>query len=217
MMENYEQLSLAFKGMLERTKTMKIRRENLEKIIKNYTNERFIASDQSWDLQLEYDGISTSLEYLKPEIKRTIIMLKICLYRQKTVCVNPAEKSDCAEMTSNFERKLVTNKTINEISTPIPIVNKKGSSAEGLFQFDDIEQSHHTVEQIHIITSKSESNIQTQRAQIKNSSKMTSTIASNKLTTNFMGQRTLVNLKNVLTIKSKKFTGERVIIRVGIG
>lgn len=40
---------------------------------------------------MEYDGISMGLEYLKPETKRTLIMLKICLYKQK---IENTEKPD---------------------------------------------------------------------------------------------------------------------------
>lgn len=215
-MENYEALSLAFKGMLTRTKTMKIRQEKLEKIIKNCTKKQFIENEQIWDIQLEYDGIRSGLEYLKPEIKRTIIMLKICLYRQKNGknnCVNPVERGDCANKTSKFEQKLVTTNTTDEILS----VDQNRLSLENSFQIPDIQRSHHFVEQIHLITSKSEPNIERQEVQTQNSGGMTSTTVSNKPTTNLTDQQTSVNFENVLTLKFTKFTDEKVIIRMGIG
>lgn len=82
-MENYENLSAAFKEMLERTKNMRIRLKDLEETINENTVELSIKNEQYREMILEHNGISASIGYLNIEVKRTIIMLKICLYKQK--------------------------------------------------------------------------------------------------------------------------------------
>lgn len=98
-MESYERLSLAFKEMLKRVKIMRVRLKILTETMKKFMNK----SEQFWDMQLEYDGINTSLEFLKPEIKRTIIMLKICLYRQKNEKNNSDEGNNNATLNSKHK------------------------------------------------------------------------------------------------------------------
>lgn len=82
-MENYENLSVAFEEMLKRTKVMRVRLQELERTMNKNTSELFINNEQYWEMQLERDDIGASIGYLNSEIKRIIIMLKICLYRQK--------------------------------------------------------------------------------------------------------------------------------------
>lgn len=82
-MENYEELSSAFTIMIKRIKIMKIRLKILGEKINIILSECEIKYEQFQNLQIEFDGISMGLEYLKSETKRTIIMLKICLYKQR--------------------------------------------------------------------------------------------------------------------------------------
>lgn len=67
---------------------MKARLKILGEEINKILSEPIMKHEQFRDMQLEYDGISMSLEYLRPETKRTIIILKICLYKQKTVLMS---------------------------------------------------------------------------------------------------------------------------------
>lgn len=82
-MENYEHISVAFKEMLKRTKIMRNRLNDLRRTMNQNTSEFSIKNGQWCEMQLECDGISASIGYLNTEIMRTIIMLKICLYRQR--------------------------------------------------------------------------------------------------------------------------------------
>lgn len=82
-METYENLSFLYKVMLKRTKIMMVRLKDLKKIMNKNESELFIKNEQYSELQLECDGISASIGYLNIEIKRTIIMLKTCLYKQR--------------------------------------------------------------------------------------------------------------------------------------
>lgn len=72
-MESYESLSFAFKEMLRRTKTMRVRLKDL-KITMNENAHEYE------EMRLERYAVNMGLGYLNIEIKRTIVMLKICLY-----------------------------------------------------------------------------------------------------------------------------------------
>lgn len=111
-MENYERLSFAFKKMLKRTKIMRDRLKDLREKINKNTNKLFIKSEQYSEMKLECDGINGSIGYLNIELKRTIIMLKICLYKQR------AEK-DISITEPNVVIPLVKtlNDTISETTT----------------------------------------------------------------------------------------------------
>lgn len=62
---------------------MRIRLKGLRKTMNENTSELLTKNEQYYDMQTKYHGINTSIGYLNIEIKRTIIMLKICLYRQR--------------------------------------------------------------------------------------------------------------------------------------
>lgn len=82
-MENYEKLSFTFKKMLRRMKTMRLRLKELTKTMNESKSKSFIKSDEYAEMQVEFDCINVGIGYLNIETKRTIIMLKICLYKQR--------------------------------------------------------------------------------------------------------------------------------------
>lgn len=180
-MESYEKLSFAFKEMLSRTKIMRVRLKTLSEI-----NEIE---------QLEYNGIRSSLEYLKPEIKRTIIMLKICFYRQKN--------EDC-----NFIVKPTSINSIVKIKEP----KQKSSVWE--------HQSESDKDDIHTRPTKIE-NAQRIVSYVNKEDNLIATMGLQKSTpaTNFLNltrRELLVKFEKYLTMFSK-FTDNRIIIRIGIG
>lgn len=186
-MENYEELSSTFKVMLKRTKVMRVRLKILRKKINEILSEPVVKYVQFRDMQLEYDGISVSLEYIGLETKRTIIMLKICLYKQKNGNISTTNNSVEQNSTSIHDHK----------ATLIPI----------------IESRHHNEVQNYNIPSECESDFGTWETQVHDSKNwILSTITDTKL----LDQRSLVNFKNC-SITFSKFTDERNIIRVGIG
>lgn len=79
-MENYEELGFAFREMLKRIKAMRVRLKDLCAKM----NNNVITGEQFWDMQLECEGLNASLEYVKPDVRRAVIMLKICLYKRKS-------------------------------------------------------------------------------------------------------------------------------------
>lgn len=60
---------------------MIIRLETIRKTMDKKLNESF--SEEYCDIRLESDAIYAGMIYLNNEIRRTVIMLKICLYKQK--------------------------------------------------------------------------------------------------------------------------------------
>lgn len=109
-MERYENLGFAFKEMLKRTKMMRMRLKYLKTMNKN-TSELPIKNEQYQEMQLECDGINASLEYLKVDIKRTIIMLKICLYKEKSgkkISVKETNTISSVNETNRSEEKTKT-------------------------------------------------------------------------------------------------------------
>lgn len=172
-MESYKKLSFTFKEMLKRIKVMRVRLKIRGEEINKIFEEPLLNNEQFRDMQLEYDGISMSLEYLKPEIIRTIIMLKICLYKQKIETIASTTNTVGQNLTSNHDHK----------TTLIPT----------------IESQHSNEIQIHTISSECESNIRTWETQYHGSSNWTSTEADIKL----IDKKLSVNLKNCLTTFSK--------------
>lgn len=79
-METYKEFSISFGEMLSRTKNMRNRQNELKNIMSDYS---LIPHDQLLDMQLELEGIQLGLKYREFENKRTVIMLKISLYKQK--------------------------------------------------------------------------------------------------------------------------------------
>lgn len=64
-------------------KTMRLRLKELTKTMNENKNKAYIKSDEYAEMQVEFDCINVGIGYLNIEIKRTIVMLKICLYKQR--------------------------------------------------------------------------------------------------------------------------------------
>lgn len=109
-MDNYEKLSFAFKKMLKRMKIMRLRLKELRKTMNENKSKSYIKSDEYAEMQVEFDCINVGIGYLNIETKRTIIMLKICLYRQKSekiISINKKTTISSVDQKNNF---IETNK-----------------------------------------------------------------------------------------------------------
>lgn len=82
-MENYEKISLTFKKLLNRTKIMRDRLNEIKNTMDKNTSLSFIKSEQYSEMKLESECIASAVGYLNIDLRRTIIMLKISLYKQK--------------------------------------------------------------------------------------------------------------------------------------
>lgn len=187
-MENYGQLSIAFKGMLIRAKVMKNRQRNLKYMMDDFTNKSFIPSEQFWDMQSEYDGIESGLKYLGLEIKRAVITLKICLYKQRM-------------------RKNGFIKKVSATNFEINTEKREGlTSSNGTRRYARVQG--------HIIPFGCGPNNKSKGVQIHDPEDLTLTNTD----TNPKSEWTLVNFGNTLILPIfRKFTGGGTITRVGVG
>lgn len=104
-MENYKNLSFAFKEMLKETKIMGIRLKDLRRTMNKYTSELFIKNEQYGEMQLNCDGISASIGYLNIEIKRTKIMFEKA---KKNISINEITTISSVDENNGF---VETNKS----------------------------------------------------------------------------------------------------------
>lgn len=110
-MENYEELSIAFKEMLKRIKIMWDRLKHLRKTMNKNTNKSFMNSDEYAKMRTEKECICASETYLNVDRTRTIIMLKICLYKQRVEKIQWSRIHEKVDTTSGIDS---TNKPTNE-------------------------------------------------------------------------------------------------------
>lgn len=80
------------------TDVEKNRLVELKRTINDLEQESFRNYDLIPEIQLEEDGLTTSLEFFYPEIKRTIILLKNFLYKQK---INKNIHTNCIDQVNN--------------------------------------------------------------------------------------------------------------------
>lgn len=134
-MENYEKLSFTFKKMLKRIKIMRLRLKELTKMINENTNKSFINSDENEEIRTESEYLCISKAYLNVDIKRTVIMLKIYLYRQKIEIknsINEITTTSSVDENNGFgETNNSNEKSTSTISDKIDEQYKK--SMENLF------------------------------------------------------------------------------------
>lgn len=113
-MENYKELSFSFREMLSRTKIIKDRQNYLENMMCDYSDKSLVPREQLLEMQLELEGIQLGLKYREFENERTVIMLKISLYKQRM------EKIKLTLPTTNFNIEMASN----QIQSHIEIRNR---------------------------------------------------------------------------------------------
>lgn len=114
-MENYEKLSFTLKKMLKRMKIMRLRLEELTKMMNENVNKSFMNSDEYVELRTENECLCTSETYLNVDIKRTIIMLKICLYKRKIKSVLITEPSIDIPLNKTFSNTISETTKIDSV------------------------------------------------------------------------------------------------------
>lgn len=108
-MENYEKISLTFKKLLNRTKIMRDRLNEIKNTMDKNTSLSFIKSEQYSEIKLESECIASAVGYLNTDLKRTIIMLKISLYKQE-------DEKDISKTEPNIMSPINTNNDLVEIN-----------------------------------------------------------------------------------------------------
>lgn len=115
-MENYEKLSFIFKKLLKRIKTMRLRLKELTKTMNENKSKSFIKSDEYVEIQVEFDCINVGIGYLNIEIKRIIIMLKICSYKQRVgKSVSITEPNIVIPLAETFKNTISETSTISSV------------------------------------------------------------------------------------------------------